>query len=53
MTQNDVNFLQEALGNKCSQLIAEIVNNNNIVANMKQQEQRNEKPKKQTKKESD
>ena len=49
MTQNDVNLLQEALGAKCAQLIAEIVNNNNIVANMKQQEQQNEKPKKQTK----
>lgn len=30
MTQNDVNFLQEALGVKCAQLLEEIVANHNF-----------------------
>lgn len=51
MTQNDVNFLQEALGNKCAQLLSEIVDNNNIVAQLKAQPA-NEKSKKSKKKES-
>lgn len=51
MTQNEVNFLQEALGLKCSQLLTEIVENNNIVAKIKQ-EQNEQATKKQTKKES-
>lgn len=35
MTQNDVNFLQEALGIKCTQLLEEIVANNNFVQKAK------------------
>lgn len=35
MTQNDVNFLQEALGTKCTQLLEEIVANNNFVQKAK------------------
>ena len=54
MTQNDVNFLQEALGNKCVQLLAEIVDNNNIVTQLKSQPKAEEakEPKKSKKKES-
>lgn len=54
MTQNDVNFLQEALGNKCVQLLNEIVENNNLVAQLKSQPKGAEakEPKKSKKKES-
>ena len=35
MTQNDVIFLQEALGTKCTQLLEEIITNNNFVQKAK------------------
>lgn len=35
MTQNDVNFLQEALSDKCVKLLEEIVENNNFVQKAK------------------
>ena len=49
MTQNDLEFLKEALGVKCVQLLTEIVENNNIVNQIKEQQAK--KPK-ETKKES-
>ena len=53
MTQNEVNFLQEALGSKCTQLLEEIVENNNFVQNAKAQSTTQPKEtKKSTKKEN-
>ena len=51
MTQNDLEFLQEALGVKCNSLLTEIVNNANIIQQI-QEEQAKEQAKKSTKKES-
>ena len=56
MTQNDLEFLQSALGVKCSSMLTEIVENANFIKRIqeeqaKAQEQAKE-PKKETKKES-
>lgn len=41
MTQNDLNFLQEAIGLKCEKLLDEIVTNHNTIA--KKNEEKEEK----------
>lgn len=38
MTQNDVQFIQDALGDKCTKLLAEIIANNNFVQNAKREQ---------------
>ena len=50
MTQNDVNFLQEALSNKAMSLLNEIVNNNNLVQQMREQQANAQEQSKETKK---
>ena len=57
MTQNDLNFLQEALGIKCGNLLNEIVANENTVRQLKEAQEKAEQEqaketKKSTKKES-
>lgn len=50
MTQNDLNFLQDALGIKCSKLLTEIVNNENTVRQLKEAQAEAEEQPKETKK---
>ena len=50
MTQNDANFLQEALSNKATSLLTEIVNNNNLVQQMREQQANAQEQPKETKK---
>jgi hypothetical protein len=53
MTQNDLEFLQEALGVKCNSLLTEIVNNANIIKQIQEEHAKAEQEaKKSTKKES-
>lgn len=50
MTQNDLNFLQDALGIKCSELLTEIVSNENTVRQIKEAQTKAEEQPKETKK---